>query len=282
LLARLDVAVDGDRVVGLSASPPLAAKVLAGIHGPELLLVGAAASLVEGDELAVSLRLGPGARLTVRTAAATLAHPCPGAGSTTFDVHADLGPGASLAWLPEPLVACAGCRHGGRARVRLAAGAAAVWSETLVLGRWGERPGDVAVRLDVDLAGTPLLRDGLRAGPSAPAWDGPAVLDGTRHLGSVALLGLRPRAGPVQRRTVLALAGEGALVRAAGSDAASVERRLAPWRSAFVADLATVVPAGGDGFADGRNGSGNGHRPATPASCEGNAPSLRFGASPKG
>lgn len=281
MLARLDVAVDGDRVVKLSATPPLAAKVLAGTHGPELLLVGAAASLVEGDRLAVSLHLGPGARLSVRTAAATLAHPCPGGGSTTLDVHADLGPGASLAWLPEPLVACAGCRHTGRARVRLAAGAAAVWSETLALGRSGERPGDVAVRLDVDHDGAPLLRDGLRAGPSVPAWDGPAVLDGARHLGSVALLGRRPRAVPVQG-TVLLLAGEGALVRAAGADAASVERRLAPWRSAFVADLATVGTAGEGGLPDGRNGSGNGHAPATPASCEGNAPSLPFGPSPEG
>ena len=282
MLARLDVAVDGDRVVGLSASPPLAAKALAGKQGPELLLVGAAASLVEGDRLTVSLRLGPGARLTVRTAAATLAHPCPGDGSTTFDVRADLGPGASLAWLPEPLVACAGCRHTGRARIRLSAGAVAVWSETLVLGRSGERPGDVAVRLDVDHDGAPLLRDGLRAGPSAPAWDGPAVLDGARHLGSVALLGRRPRAVATGGGTMLSLAGEGAVVRATGADTASVERRLAPWRSAFVAELSTVVPARDDRLPDRRNGSGNGHGPATLASCEGNAPSLRFGASPNG
>jgi urease accessory protein len=243
VLARLEVAVDGDRVVGLSASPPLAAKVLAGGDGPELLLVGAAASLVEGDRLVVRLRLGHGARLTVRTVAATLAHPCPGGGGTELDLRADLGPGASLAWLPEPLVACAGCRHTGRAVLRLGAGAAAVWSETLVLGRWCEPPGDVAVRLDADLDGAPLLRDGFRAGPSAPAWDGPAVLDGSRHLGSVALLGRRPRTVPTEAEPVMALARAGALVRVAGADAASVERRLQPWRTSFMAEL-VGVPTG--------------------------------------
>lgn len=236
--ARLDVAVDGDRVTGLVATPPLAAKVLDGPHGPALVLVGAAASLVEGDRLAVSLRLGPGARLMVRTAAATLAHPCPGGGSTAFDVQAELGPGARLAWVPEPLVACAGCRHSGRARVRLAAGAAAVWSEAVALGRTGEAPGDVAVRLDADLDGTPLLRDGLRAGRAASGWEGPAVLDGARHVGAVALLGRRaagPPGGP--GLTVLPLAGEGVLVRTTGGDGATVERRLAPVRDRFVAEL---------------------------------------------
>lgn len=243
MLARLDVAVVGDRVVGLSAAPPLAAKVLAGRHGPELLLVGAAASLVEGDRLTVSLRLGPAARLTVRTAAAALAHPCPGGGSTSLDVDADLAPGARLAWLPEPLVACAGCRHTGRARLQLASGAVAAWSETIALGRTGEAPGDVAVRLDADLDGVPLLRDGLRVGPSAPGWSGPAVLDGARHLGAVALLGRRATAVPGHAAlAVLTLAGPGTLVRAAAGDAALVEGRLAGVRAAFVAELAGGLP----------------------------------------
>ena len=250
MIAALDVMVEGDRVVRLAAGPPLAAKVLAGATGPELLLVGAAASLLEGDHLRVSLRLGPGARLTVRTAAATLAHPCPGGGVTSFDVEADVGPQARLAWLPAPLVAYAGCRHTARARVRLAAGAMAVWAETVVLGRSGEEPGELGVRLDVDLNGHPLLRDGLRAGPTAPGWAGPAVLDGARHVASVALLGRSaplaldgmwpPADGGV---TLLPLAGPGLLARALGPCGASVERVVAPVRAALVAELGAFADA---------------------------------------
>lgn len=241
MIAGLDVAVEGTRVVRLWAEPPLAAKVLDGAAGPELLLVGAAASLVEGDRLRVTLRLGPGAVLTVRTAAATLAHPCPGGGSTSFDVEADLGPDARLAWLPEPLVACAGCRHTGRARLRLGRGAAAVWSETVVLGRTGEAPGDTATRLDVDLEGVPLLRDGLSVGPSTPGWAGPAVLDAARVLSGVALVGTAAPDAPVPAvgggAVVLPLAGPGTLVRATGADGASVERIVAAIRASFVGHL---------------------------------------------
>ncbi|HEX2701218.1 MAG TPA: urease accessory protein UreD [Acidimicrobiales bacterium] len=275
MIARLQVAVEGSRVVRLSASPPLGAKVLDGPCGPELVLVGSAASLLEGDRLVVALELGVGARLTVRTAAAALAHPCPGGGSTAFDVRVDLAAGARLGWLPEPLVACAGCRHAGTARVRLAGGAMAVWSETVALGRSGEPPGDVALRFDADLDGAALLRDGLRLGPSAPGWDGPAVADGARHVGTLALLGAawagdplagsrtgagadgdRARATSARggaSRTgagaaagdgagdglvgVLRLAGPGTVVRALGGDGASVARRLAGARRAFLAAL---------------------------------------------
>lgn len=249
VIARLDVVVSGGRVVRLSAAPPLAAKVLDGQDGPELLLIGAAASLVEGDRLTVALRLGTGARLTVRTAAATIAHPCPGGGGTAFDVDADLGPDARLAWLPEPLVACAGCRHRSRSRLRMAAGAQAVWSETVALGRSGEQPGDIGLRLDADLDGVPLLRDGLRLGPSAAGWDGPAVADGARHLGTVVLLGAgaadvaapslprgsSPQASASGSVSVLRLAGPGVVVRAAAATGAAVERMLAPARRAFQA-----------------------------------------------
>ena len=242
MIAELLVSVEAGRVVRLAASPPLAAKVLAGSAGPEVLVVGAAASLLEGDRLTVRLVLGPGASLTVRTVAATLAHPCPGGGTTSFAVDADLGPGAQLVWLGSPLVACAGCHHAGRARVRLAEGAAAVWSETTALGRCGEEPGRVAVRLDADVVGAPLLRDGLRVGPPATGWSGPAVLDGARHVGSVALLGRRPprpapgEAGP-GGAVLLPLAGRGAVVRATAGDAATLERHLAPWRAALIAGV---------------------------------------------
>ena len=222
------------RVVGLAARPPLAARVVAGPSGsPELVLVGSAAGLLEGDTVSVDVTLRPHARLRVRTTAATLAHPCPGGGSTEATVTARLGRGAALAWLPEPLVAFAACRHRARTRVMLSAGAAAVWYEAVTLGRSGERAGAVDLRLDATLDGAPLLRDGLRAGGGTSAGS-PAVLGGLRHAGSVHLLGRRPAdKGPC----VLELAGPGATARAVAPDAASLEHLLAPVRDRFLERL---------------------------------------------
>jgi urease accessory protein len=227
----VEVTVEGGRVVTLAAHPPVAAKVL---PGPILLLVGSSAGLLEGDTVTVDLVLGPGAHLTVRSTAATLAHPCRGGGVTRFDVRASLGEGATLAWLPEPLVACAGCHHVGRSSLSLAAGAVAVWSEACTLGRSGEEPGQLEIRLDAEHDGRPLLRDGLRVGPATVGWRGPAGLGGARHVGSVHLLGRRP-SHPVP--DALGLAGPGATVRAVAADGASLEARLDLVRRLFLADL---------------------------------------------
>jgi urease accessory protein len=222
---RVTAVVEGDRVVVLESRPPVAAKILTTPAGPELILVGAAAGLLEGDAVTVDLALGPGARLTVRTTAATLAHPCPDGGWTEQIVNAVLGPGAVLAWLPEPLVACGGCRHRSRSTIDLGQGATAVWSEACTLGRSGEKAGTVRLRVDATLQGAPLLRDGLRYPEGATS---PAVLAGNRHTGSVHLFGRRAD-GPY-----LQLAGPGTTARAVAGDAAALERALAPARSHFL------------------------------------------------
>lgn len=201
----VEVRVEGTTVVGLATTPPLAAKVL---PGPVLLLVGSSAGLLAHDAVRVEIDLAPGARLTVRTTAATIAHPCLAGGSTSLDIECRLGAGARLVWLPEPLIACAGCRHRGRTRLTLAAGATATWLDALTLGRSGEEPGDLEQRLDVELDGQPLLREALSVGPAG--WDGPAVLGGYRHLATVSLLGRRLDGGVPG---ALQLAGPGTITR---------------------------------------------------------------------
>jgi urease accessory protein len=229
----LGAVIDAERVVVLETRPPVAAKILTTPHGPELVLVGAAAGLLEGDAVTIDLRLGPGALLTVRSTAATLAHPCPGGGWTEMTVTATLAPGAVLAWLPEPLVACGGCCHRSRSTVDLDEGAAAVWYEACTFGRSSERAGAVQLRLDVTLAGRPLLRDGLKYPDGAET---PAVLGGHRHTGSVHLLGRRAQ-GPF-----LQLAGEGTTARAVAADAAGLERALGPARTTFLSVIARTAP----------------------------------------
>lgn len=244
MIGGLEVVVVGSRVAHLCARAPVAAKILEGPVGPELILVGSAAGLLEGDVVDIDITIEAGAHLTVRSTAATLAHPCPGGESTLQTVTARLGPGASLAWLAEPLVACAGCRHRSRHCLTMAEGAAAVWYEACTLGRSGEQAGPVDLRLDVTLAGRPLLRDGLRAGLGARPGGGdpatsPAVLGGRHHVGSVHLLGRRPPS-PVEGS--MALAGPGATVRAVAQDAATLERTLSSARISFLTELHNPVP----------------------------------------
>ena len=217
----VDVRVEGTRLVRLEAVPPVAAKVLPG-PAPVLVLIGSAAALLEGDSVSIRVELCGGARLTVISSAATIAHPCPTGGGTLLDVECRLGPGSTLAWLPETVIACRGCHHLSRSRLSLGAGAAAVWLDSCTLGRSGEAPGRFEQRLDVELDGMPLLRDGL-AVSERPGWDGPAVLGPARHLAALHLLGVRP---PDEIPGVMALAGPGATMRALTARADELGLRL--------------------------------------------------------
>ncbi len=206
----LEVQVVGTRVVRLAATPPLAAKVLAGADEPVVMVIGAAASLLAGDSVHLQVELAPGAALTLRSTAATIVHPCPEGESTSLTVDCSLGAGARLTWLLEPLIACGGCDHRGRTRIRLGPGATVIWLDSVTLGRTGEVPGRLQQRLDADCAGHPLLREGLRLGPG---WDGPAVLGDHRHLANLHLLGTRLAADPGAVPGLLQLAGAGTTIR---------------------------------------------------------------------
>jgi urease accessory protein len=206
----LEVRVEGTTVLRLVATPPIAAKVLAGPDGPVVMLVGSAAGLLAGDGLRMHVDLAAGSRLTVRSTAATIAHPCSAGGSTSVEIDCRLGGGAHLSWLPEPLIVCAGCHHNGHARLMLAAGATATWLDALTLGRTGEAPGRLRQRLDVEHDGRPLLREGLRVDPDGCGWDGPAVLGSSRHVAGLHVLGRR-LSGHVPG--AMQLAGPGTTVR---------------------------------------------------------------------
>lgn len=130
-------------------------------------LVGTAAGPLTGDELTVRITVGAGARLAVRSAAATLALPARVTAGTAPTAPAvvryelRVGAGGHLDLATEPLVVCRGADLVTVTDVVLDDGATAVVHEQVVLGRYGEDGGRWRGRTVADVAGRPALRHTL-------------------------------------------------------------------------------------------------------------------------
>ena len=236
------------RLVDLRGEPPLLLRRTGTtVDGAALVyLVGGAAGPLAGDRLALHVDLGPGARVEIRSVAATIALPGGAAGSawSRLDLTVRVGPGAELRWLPEPSIAAAGCRHVSRAEIEVAPGGRLRWRDEIVCGRHGEQPGDLRSELDVRYAARPLLVHDLAVGPDAPGWAGAAVLGGARAVGSLLVVGetahgktghdetaAHGETGPTAvgpDAATMALAGPGVLTVAVAADPAELRARLEP------------------------------------------------------
>nr|WP_223856593.1 MULTISPECIES: urease accessory protein UreD [Streptomyces] len=198
-----------------------------------VMLVGAMSAPLGGDRLAVHAEAGPGARLALGTAAATLALPGRDGAPALYGVRLAVAAGAAVRWLPEPLVSVRGSDLRVHTRVELAAGARLVLREEQVLGRTGEEPGLLRSRLTADLDGRPLLDQELACGPGAPGgWDGPAVLAGHRAVGQLLVVDPEFAAAPPapavlgEYAVAVPLAGPAVLVSALAPDALALRRVL--------------------------------------------------------
>lgn len=190
-------------------------------------LVGTSASPVADDDIAIEVEVRAGARLVVRSSAATVAwRGC--AGGSRQRVAVRIGAGASLDWSPEPLIATAGCDHRQEVRISMACGSALRWEERLILGRHGEQPGRLTSTLRVDVDGAPLLRHTLSVGVDAPGWEGPAVLGGRRAVGLVLVAGpdLDAQARCGDGWACMPLAGPGSLTVAVAQGSPGLDRLL--------------------------------------------------------
>ncbi|MFJ4866075.1 urease accessory protein UreD [Streptomyces sp. NPDC088748] len=240
--ARIHAAADGRGGTALpllAGEGPLALRRTRSTSGAGardwagVMLVGAMSAPLGGDHLTVEATAGPGAHLALGSAAATLALPGRSGEPARYDVHLTLEDGASVRWLPEPLVSVRGSDLRVRTRVRMAPTARLVLREEQVLGRTGEAPGLLRSRLTVDLGGRPLLDQELACGPGAPGgWDGPAGLAGHRALGQLIVVepdfAASPPAAAVlgEFAVVTPLAGPAVLVTALAPDALRVRELL--------------------------------------------------------
>jgi urease accessory protein len=259
----------GTRLAVLRGESPLLLRRTGspGGAGTTVHLVGGAAGPLRGDDLRLAVEVGPGAHLTVRSVAASLALPGrSGMPASRLAVHAVVAAGATLRWVPEPLIAAAGCDHRTVTTVEVCDGGELLWRDDLVCGRHGESPGDVRSGITVRYAGTTLHRHELAIGPDAPGWSGAAVLGGGGAAGTVVMAGPgaqaralplhhlrqgRPRAeaprGPGRLQddaAVMPLAGPGVLVTAVGPDIRAVRAALDPFCGDAWAATAKGDPAG--------------------------------------
>lgn len=141
-----------------------------------------------GDRLSLEVRVGPGAVLVLNEISATLALPGTGghASEAVFSVRVD--DGATLIWMPEPVIAARGCDHRQSITVALAGTARFYLREELIVGRHREAPGNIAQRVRVTRDGVPVYDQDLRSGPRHPGWDSPSVSAGAKAVGTMVVV----------------------------------------------------------------------------------------------
>ena len=194
-------------------------------------LVGGAAGPLRGDDLRLEIEVEAGAELTVRSVAAQLALPGrDGLPPSRLEIRAVVGPGATLCWRPEPLIAAAGCDHRAVTHVEVAEGGRLLWRDDLVCGRHGEPSGSVRTTTTIRYAGQTVYRHDLAVGPEAPGWSAAAVLGEARAAGTLVAVPERPELLPPAGPGVAAmpLAGPGVVVTALGADIRAVQAALDP------------------------------------------------------
>ncbi|CAL9380726.1 Urease accessory protein UreD [Streptomyces sp. enrichment culture] len=218
----------------LEGDGPLAVRRTRG-SGAEarVMLVGAMSGPLGGDRFTVTARAADGARLSVGSAAATLALPGQDKAGARYDVRLGVDEDAELNWLPEQLISADGSDLHVTTSVDVASGARLLLREEQVLGRAGEEPGRLTSRLTVRIDGRCVLDQELACGPGAPGgWDGPAGLAGHRAVGQLVVVRPGFATGPPAARVfeegaaVLPLAGPAALVTAVAPDALRLRRLL--------------------------------------------------------
>lgn len=224
--------------------------------GGSVYVVGTAASPVGDDDVSIRVEVRPGACLSVRSVAASVAW---SGRQSQYRIDVVVGDGARLDWSLEPTIATAGCDHRQEVRIRLLGSGQVAWREEILLGRTGEDPGRLQTRLDVTCGRRPVLRHSLtidrRSGPVDPSAS-PAVLGTARAVGLFLVAGTPdPSAGAVEPRPEAAgtgwsysrLDGPGALLQALGPDIETLRRRMseprvAPFHSG--ADRASLTSGG--------------------------------------
>jgi urease accessory protein len=163
--------------------------------GISVLVLMLSGGLLDGDDVRLEVEVEPGARLVLRTQAATQVH----RGQSAQRLTAQVGADGWFSYMPHALVPHAGAVHHTQVEVELARTARALVADALSPGRtaYGEAFAYTRVRQDLDvwLGGRLVARERALIEPDdtqRPARLGPAT-----HAASAYLLGpAEPQPGP--------------------------------------------------------------------------------------
>jgi urease accessory protein len=208
---------------------PLACWAGGGIPVPTVHLTAGGAGPVGGDRRRLEVRVGAGSALVLGEVSPTLVLPGPHGDESGLDVDVHVAGGATLAYLPEIVIAAQQCRHRTVVRVDLDDGARLLLREEVLFGRYGEQPGMLRQRLRVTVGGRPLHDQELAVGPSALGWNGSAVTADHGCAGSLLVVDpdfRRALPAPGDGAAFMALSGSGFLVSALAADTAMLRRHL--------------------------------------------------------
>lgn len=132
-------------------------------------LLSAAATPLGGDAITVRIVVEAGARLQVRSVAASVV--LPGPESLLSHSFWDLEVTGELDLDPQPAVIAGGARHHSSTRLRVGENATARVRESVQIGRTGEDDGFWSSALHADANGDPLLRHRIELGAGSVADD---------------------------------------------------------------------------------------------------------------
>ncbi|KLI07068.1 urease accessory protein UreD [Mycolicibacterium conceptionense] len=160
--ARVLIAAAPGRLPRIEACGGLAGRCT----GPDTVhLVSTAATPLGGDTLTVRLVVEPGARLRIRTVAATMV--LPGGRTAESAARWELEVAGSLDLDPQPTVVAGGSAHHTDTRLQLAESAQVRIRERVQIGRSGEREGFWSSSVHADIGTAPLLRHRIELGRGA-------------------------------------------------------------------------------------------------------------------
>lgn len=165
---ELSIVAAAGRLPRISAEGGLSGRITA----PDTVhLIGTAATPLGGDCITVRVDVGPGARLIIRSVAASVVLPGGARPDSNAHWHIDVGDGGFLDIDTEPTVIAAAAIHTVRTRIALHPTADIRIRERIQIGRAGEDGGSWSGELTVDIADAPLLRHRIELGRGTSADD---------------------------------------------------------------------------------------------------------------
>jgi urease accessory protein len=219
--------------------------------GVTVRLAAGAAGPLGGDHWRLDVEVGDGAALQLAAVSASLVLPGAHAERSLSETTISVGADAMLIWSPAAQIAAASCRHAGLSRIDLGPGARLCAREEVVIGRYGEQPGDFAQRLRVTRGGEPLYDQELAVGSAFAGWNSSAVVADRKALGSIVVvdpetthldLFTHTVSPDLPDTAVMRLAPDAVLVTSLAPDMIALRHRL---DVAFAGFTATMRPSSG-------------------------------------